>query len=255
MKFEQKLKEKYLYSKNNNLFKRLYFFLENFRTRKLVRNYTVVGIDLLLNLFFRSTKIKKGTYIDVGCNHPIFNNSTHILFKNGWSGINIDLDFQFIDLFNYFRPNDFNKQIACSDSEGEKELYFYHNKSALNTLSKKAYELRTAKIEQVKKVNTTTLNNIIENSKYKNNKINFLSIDVEGHEMNVLRGFDIVKYSPEIVVVEYIDLSMKKEEFYNNNISTVLESEISRYMKFHDYSFVNWFNQDLVYVNNKFRNN
>jgi hypothetical protein len=73
--------------------------------------------------------------------------------------------------------------------------------------------------------------------------------------MNVLRGFDIVKYSPEIVVVEYIDLSMKKEEFYNNNISTVLESEISRYMKFHDYSFVNWFNQDLVYVNNKLRNN
>jgi|LakMenE01Jun11ns_1017448.scaffolds.fasta_scaffold9837390_3 FkbM family methyltransferase len=255
MKFEQKLKEKYLYSKNNNLFKRLYFFLENFRTRKLVRNYTVVGIDLLLNLFFRSTKIKRGIYIDVGCNHPIFNNSTHILFKNGWSGINIDLDFHFIDLFNYFRPNDFNKQIACSDSEGEKELYFYHNKSALNTLSKKAYELRTAKIEQVKKVNTTTLNNIIENSKYKNNKINFLSIDVEGHEMNVLRGFDIVKYSPEIVVVEYIDLSMKKEEFYNNNISTVLESEISRYMKFHDYSFVNWFNQDLVYVNNKLRNN
>ena len=50
MKFEQKLKEKYLYSKNNNLFKRLYFLFENFRTRKLIRNYTVVGIDLLLDL-------------------------------------------------------------------------------------------------------------------------------------------------------------------------------------------------------------
>ena len=161
MKFEQKLKEKYLYSKNNNLFKRLYFLFENFRTRKLIRNYTIVGVDLLLDLFFKSLKIKKGIYIDVGCNHPIFNNSTYILFKNGWSGINIDLDFHFIDLFNYFRPNDLNKQIACSDTEGEKELYFYHNKSALNTLSKEAYELRNAKIEQVKKVNATTLNNII----------------------------------------------------------------------------------------------
>ena len=253
MKFEQKLKEKYLYSKNNNLFKKLYFLLENFRTRKLIRNYTVVGVDLLLDLFFKSLKIKKGIYIDVGCNHPIFNNSTYILYKNGWSGINIDLDFHFIDLFNYFRPNDLNKQVACSDTEGEKELYFYHNKSALNTLSKEAYELRNAEIEQVKKVNATTLNNIIESSKYKNNKINFLSVDVEGHEMSVLNGFDIEKYSPDIVVVEYIDLSIKKEEFYNNNITNVLDSEISTYMQSKNYSFVNWVNQDLVYVNNKLR--
>jgi hypothetical protein len=152
MKFEKKLKEKYLYSKNNNLFKRLYFLFENFRTRKLIRNYTVVGIDLLLDLFFKSINIKKGIYIDIGCNHPIFNNSTYILYKNGWSGINIDLDFHFVDLFNYFRPNDFNKQIACSDTEGEREIYFYHNKSALNTLSKEVYGFRKAKIEQVKKL-------------------------------------------------------------------------------------------------------
>ena len=254
MKFEQKLKEKYLYSKNNNLLKRLYFLLENFRTRKLVRNYTVVGIDLLLDLFFKSINIKKGIYIDVGCNHPIFNNSTHILYKNGWSGINIDLDFHFIDLFNYFRPNDLNKQIACSDTEGEKEPFFYHNKSALNTLSKEVSEFRNAKIEQVKKINTTTLNHILESSKYKDNKINFLSIDVEGYEINVLKGFDLEKYSPDIIVIEYVDLSMKKEEFYNNNITKVLGSEISTYMQSQNYSFVNWLNQDLVYVNNKLRN-
>jgi FkbM family methyltransferase len=254
MKFEQKLKEKYLYSENNNLFKRLYFLFENFRTRKLVRNYIVVGIDLLLDLFFKSINIKKGTYIDVGCNHPIFNNSTHILYKNGWSGINIDLDFHFIDLFNYFRPDDFNKQIACSDTEGEKDLFFYHNKSALNTLSKEVHAFRNAKIEQVKKIKTTTLNHILESSKYKDNKINLLSIDVEGYEMNVLKGFDLEKYSPDIVVIEYVDLSMKKEEFYNNNITKVLASEISTYMQSQNYSFVNWLNQDLVYVNNKLRN-
>ena len=229
MKFEQKLKEKYLYSKNNNLFKILYFLFENFRTRKLIRNYTVVGIDLLLDLFFKSINIKKGIYID--------------------------LDFHFIDLFNYFRPNDFNKQIACSDTEGEKELYFYHNKSALNTLSKKVCEFRNAKLEQVKKINTTTLNHILESSKYKDNKINFLSIDVEGYEINVLKGFDLEKYSPDIIVIEYVDLSMKKEEFYNNNITKVLDSEISTYMQSQNYSFVNWLNQDLVYVNNKLRNN
>jgi hypothetical protein len=116
------------------------------------------------------------------------------------------------------------------------------------------YGFRKAKIEQVKKINTTTLNNVIESSKYKDNKVNFLSIDVEGHEINVLKGFDIEKYSPDLIVIEYVDLSMKKEEFYNNNIDKVLDSEISTYMKSHGYSFVNWLNQDLVYINNKLRN-
>jgi len=47
---------------------------------------------------------------------------------------------------------------------------------------------------------------------------------------------------------------MKKEEFYNNNIEKVMNSEISTYMRSHGYSFVNWLNQDLVFVNNKLRN-
>ena len=254
MKFEEKIKERFLYSKKNNVLKILYFFLQRFKLKDLKKNYTVTGVDLLLDKFFKNINVKKGIYIDIGCNHPFSNNNTFLLYKNGWSGINIDLDFHFVDLFNYFRPNDFNKQIACSDTEGEREIYFYHNKSALNTLSKEVYGFRKAKIEQVKKINTTTLNNVIESSKYKDNKVNFLSIDVEGHEINVLKGFDIEKYSPDIVVIEYVDLSMKKEEFYNNNIDKVLDSEISTYMRSHNYSFVNWLNQDLVYINNKLRN-
>jgi hypothetical protein len=51
-------------------------------------------------------------------------------------------------------------QIACSDTQEEKELYFYHNKSALNTLSKEVHAFRNAKIEQVKKINTNTFMNL-----------------------------------------------------------------------------------------------
>jgi len=64
------------------------------------------------------------------------------------------------------------------------------------------YEFRKAKIKKVKKINTTTLNNVVESSKFKVNKINFLSIDIEGHEINVLKGFDIKKYSPDIVIIK-----------------------------------------------------
>ena len=77
--------------------KSFYFFLQRFRLKGLKKNYTVTGVDLLLDNFFKNINVKKGIYIDVGCNHPFFNNYTYLLNKNGWSGINIDLDFHYID--------------------------------------------------------------------------------------------------------------------------------------------------------------
>ena len=60
----------------------------------------------------------------------------------------------------------------------EKDFFFFHNRSPVNTLSKSSGD----KAKEVKKINTNTLNTLIENSKFKDDKIDFLSIDVEGHE-------------------------------------------------------------------------
>jgi len=97
------------------------------------------------------------------------------------------------------------------------------------------------------------LNYIIENSPFKNNKIDFLTIDDEGYEMNVLKGFDIKRYQPDIIVLELIDNDLKKNEFYNQNIQKVISSEVYKFMTLNDYSFVNWLGSDLVFVNNKIR--
>lgn len=253
MKFEEKIKEKILYSKNNNLLKSFYFFLQRFRLKGLRKNYTVTGVDLLLDNFFKNINVKKGIYIDVGCNHPFFNNYTYLLNKNGWSGINIDLDFHYIDMFNHFRPLDFNRQVAISDVRGEADLFFYHNKSAINTLSKEMHLLRGSDAKEIRKIQTETLNNVIKESKFSDKKVNLLSIDVEGFELNVLKGFDFEKYSPELVVVEYIDPAMKKAEFYNQNINNIINSELYNFMIDKNYKFINWFHSDLIFVNNKVR--
>jgi hypothetical protein len=76
---------------------------------------------------------------------------------------------------------------------------------------------------------------------------------VEGFEMNVLKGFDLEKYSPEAVVVEYIDPSMKKEEFYNQNVNNIINSELFNFMKDRNYTFVNWLHTDLIFVNNRIK--
>ena len=213
--------------------------------------YSFGGIDIIVDYIFKDKK--NGRYIDVGCQHPVSNNNTYLLNKKGWRGINIDLDNENIKLFNYARSGDFNFNGAISSKEEERDLFFYHDKSPINTLDKKVSEHRKAKVKEVKQIKTTTLNSVIEKSFFKNDKFDFLSIDVEGLELEVLKGFDLKKYSPTVIVIEYLDLSTKMLEIKNLNIDNVLNSELYRFMKINNYSFVNWLHADLVFFNNAFR--
>ena len=231
------------------MLKFLRVFLKSFTHKKI--SYSYGGIDsLILNIFKNQ---KKGFYLDIGCGHPIKNNNTYLLNKKGWSGINIDLDEENIDLFNSYRKKDVNLATAVSDKEGETDLYFYHSKSALNTISKENADFQKAKVSSIKKIKTQTINKIIENSPFKDRKIDFLSVDVEGSELAILKNFDFAKYSPKVIVVEYLDLSLKKLEIKNLNINNIIKSEIYKFIESNNYTLANILHSDLVFINNNFR--
>ena len=243
MNLDEKIKNKFLYSKNLNFFKIIYFLSQLAKSKiKLKRSYSNWGIDMLSDFFFRNQE--NGIYIDVGCHHPFLNNNTYPLHKRGWVGINIDLDYSSVDCFNFFRKKDTNIQIAVSDIKGEADLYFFHNRAAKNTLSKDSSSSST----KVLKIQTDTLNNIINNSKFKNKTIDFLSIDVEGFELNVLKGFDFKKYRPNLVILEFIEPGII--EFFHQKIENILESKIYNHMIEQDYKLINWIHDDLVFVPN-----
>ena len=231
------------------MLKFLKVFLKSFTHKKI--SYSYGGIDsLVLNIFKNQ---KNGFYLDIGCGHPIKNNNTYLLNKRGWSGINIDLDEENIDLFNSYRKKDVNLATAVSDKEGETDLYFYHNKSALNTISKENADFQKAKVSAIKRIKTQTINKIIENSQFKDRKIDFLSVDVEGSELAILNNFDFTKYSPKVIVVEYLDLSLKKLEIKNLNINNIIKSEIYKLILSKNYTLANILHSDLVFINNNFR--
>ena len=213
-------------------------------------SYSLNAVDLIIDYIFKDKNI--GTYVDVGAQHPISNNNTYLLFKRGWNGINIDLDRKNIDLFNLSRPNDINLNYAISDKEGETDFYFYHESSPINTLNKKVKEYQKAKISEIKKIKTFTLNNVFKKINFDKN-IDYLNIDVEGYEDKVLSGFDINKYKPSVVSVEYLDLKMKKLEFKNNNLDNLLNSNIYKYFNDNNYYFVNWLHSDLIFIHKDFR--
>jgi len=232
---------------------KIYLNLQNFYKKIILQDkyYSFSGVDIVLKKIFYQQE--KGFYIDVGCQNPIKNNNTYLLYKKGWEGINIDLDEDNINLFNSARPNDINFNKAVSSDVKDVELYFYHKKSPINTIDKKISEFQKAKVTSVKKITTDTLNNIISNTKYNNQIFDLLSIDVEGHELEVLKGFDLNKYSPKVIVVEYLDLNVSKLEIKNLSTENVFNSEIYKYLVSKNYILVNNIYCDLVFVNKNFR--
>ena len=214
------------------------------------KSYSFNGVDLIIDYIFKNKK--NGFYLDVGAQHPISNNNTYLLFKKGWRGINIDLDKKNIDLFKITRPNDHNLNYALSDKIEEAELFYYHDSSPINTLNRNVANFQNAKIKKIKKIQTNTLDNILKNLKL-NSQIDYMNLDVEGFEEKVLSGFDIKKYKPLVISVEFLDLKMNKLEFKNNDIQRVFNSNIYKYFIKNNYYFINWLHGDLIFVHGDFR--
>ena len=112
--------------------------------------------------------------------------------------------------------NSQKKIIVGHDPYGIRSLYFYHDKSPINTLDKVVSDFQKAIVKEIKTIQATTLDITLQNLKF-NNKIDYMNLDVEGHEMNVLKAFDLSLYKPSIISVEFLDLDMKYLEFKNNN--------------------------------------
>ena len=132
------------------------------------------------------------------------------------------------------------------------KLFFYHDKSSINTLNENVNKYQKANISQVKHVNTQTLNQILDTSTFKDINIDFLSIDIEGDEMKILKNFNFLKYSPKVIVIEFLDLSLKNLEIKNLNIENVLKSDLFKFIVSKNYTLANWLHSDLVFVNNNF---
>lgn len=232
------------------MIKYLNLFIKSIKEKKI--SYSYGSIDTLIINIFKNKKF--GSYVDIGCGNPIKNNNTYLLHKKfNWSGVNIDLDEKNIDLFNLSRPTDINITAAVSDKIGKSDLYFYHSKSPLNTISKKNFDYQKAKVQKIKTINTVTLDSILDSSRFRSKEIDFLSIDVEGSEYSILKNFNFIKYNPKVLVVEYLDLTLPFLEIKNLKIENIMNSNLYSFIISKNYTLANVLHSDLVFINNSFR--
>ena len=160
----------------------------------------------ILNYF---KKKKNGFYVDVGCYHPIHRNNTYLLHKQDWKGINIDVSQFSIDLFNYLRPNDLNYNCAISNKNETVKVFYQKELSQLSTIeNEQAKKVFQGNIKE-KEIQAFTLDEILKKDKFKDAKIDFLNIDVEGADFKVLEGLSFDKFKPELICIEIHDKEIK----------------------------------------------
>ena len=135
------------------------------------------GEDFFIVEYFR--KKNNGFYIDVGCYHPIHRNNTYLLHKKGWSGINIDIHQFSIDLFNYLRPDDINLNCAISNKNEVTEMFYQKALSQISTIEKQQSKIAFQGNIKKSKIQSLTLDALLEKIDFTDKKLDLLDIDVE----------------------------------------------------------------------------
>ena len=171
-------------------------------------SYSQGGEDLLVAGLL--SEIKKGTYIDVGTYHPIQYSNTYFLYKKGWSGLVIDPNPQLKRLYRFFRPRDQFVNVGVGEVEGEYE-YTEFSDGAFNTFDSQEAEARKKqeypKFLGTKLLPLKTLATIVKD--YGITEIDFMSIDVEGLDIQVLKSHNW-KIPPKVIVIEDNTLEIEK---------------------------------------------
>ena len=157
---------------------------------------------------------KNGFYVDVGCYHPIHRNNTYLLHKQNWNGVNIDTSEFSIDLFNHMRPKDLNYNCAISNRNQIIKLFYQKELSQLSTIERDQAETVFQGNIKEKAIQAFTLDEILDRDKFKDIKIDFLDIDVEGADLKVLEGLSFDRFKPELVCVEIHTKEIKQSDIY-----------------------------------------
>jgi FkbM family methyltransferase len=142
---------------------------------------------------------RKGTFVEVGANEPRARSQTFHLEQAGWSGVLIEPQ---PALAAQLRAERKAKvfAVACSAPENVGKTLPLHVAGPLSSLDR-ARMAPGAAPEAVIDVPVRTLDSVLEEAGTLAG-FDFLSIDVEGHEIEVLRGFDVARWRPRLILLE-----------------------------------------------------
>jgi FkbM family methyltransferase len=170
----------------------------------MLRSFAQRAEDIVLWRCFRDQP--EGLYVDVGASSPIDDSVTQLFYERGWNGFNIEPIPERAAELRRARPRDITIEAAAGASDGEIDLYRTQGVGGLSSASlsgvvtpENSWPITTRRI---------TLDSVLD--RYGVHEIDFLKIDVEGHEREVIAGLDLTRWRPKIIVVEAVDAATRR---------------------------------------------
>jgi FkbM family methyltransferase len=176
-------------------------------------SFSSAGEDMILRHVIGSDKMD-GFYVDVGAYDPVHGSNTHFFYIKGWRGINVEARPGSRKLFERVRPRDINLEVGVSKEPGHLTYYFISEDSTMNSFSREFLE-HTGAISRVRReilVPVMPLSEILERHLPAGQTIDFMNVDVEGHDLQALESNDWGRFRPRFVVVEDAEVDAERSE-------------------------------------------
>lgn len=193
--------------------------------------YSLVGEDVMMRPFFEGKfddPHYSGFWVDVGAFDPVAKSNTFIYSLQGWRGINIEPNPDGIRKFNRYRPCDINVNAGVGECSSELEYYMFPGAMAsLNSFSKSHADYwisQGVELKEVRKIPVMPLADILGKYLPKDQHVDFLTIDAEGFDIEVLRSNDWDRFRPDFVLIE-IHAGGHNESLLNSDVALFLRDK------------------------------
>lgn len=208
-------------------------------------SYSQEGEDRVLARVFEGRGA--GFYVDVGAHHPRRYSNTFTFYQRGWSGINIDATPGSMTAFQKQRPRDTNLELAILNDR-RRLRYFQFNEPALNTFSEELCA-RNSQLAGYHLVSTVELRGVplcevlSQYLPQDVQHIDFLSVDAEGFDLEVLQSNNWSEFRPRLILVEML----------NNLIDSAATDPVCQFLRSHNYHLFAKTVQTVFFISDEYR--
>lgn len=174
------------------------------KPREWKKSYSQCGEDLVIDFLLWALGVHLPSYLDIGANHPRYLSNTYYFYRKGARGVLVEPNPQLADLIRRVRPRDVCANVAVGAASKPPLDFYILNPAGLSTFdgddARKHEADKVAKIERVIPTPVVAINDLI--AQHCPKAPDFLSLDVEGMDIEILTAIDFAKWRPKVLCLE-----------------------------------------------------